>query len=194
MDLSKYVYHSVNDLNDGCCVLVGNLIITAGHVLSNNVLTIIIEGTTYNLSKENALIYKWDGDNMNATASDIAIFNISSLSSPLELDATKPCADMTLKSISYEHGTEQTDEVDFLFGGKISNEYIRLHECDAIITEVDGNFFQCKTSIVLKPGSSGSPVFRNGKVFGILHGGLQGKPYCVFQSSASIIELLKGVK
>ena len=29
MEISKYVFHSIDDLNDGCCVLVGDLIITA---------------------------------------------------------------------------------------------------------------------------------------------------------------------
>ena len=79
------------------------------------------------------------------------------------------------------------------FAFKVSNEYMQLNECDAVITVVDGNFFECKTDIVLKPGSSGSPVFREGKVFGILQGGQPGQPYCVFQSSSSILKILNGL-
>ena len=192
MDLSKYVFHSINCLNDGCCVLVGDLIITAGHVVSNHPLTIAVEGTTYDLYKEDALFYKWDGDNMPANSFDIAIFRISDLSSPIEFDISSPCKGMILKSISYEHRVENAHALDIF--SIASNEHFITNECDAVISAVEGNFFQCKTDIVLKPGSSGSPVFRNGKVFGILHGGQPGQPYCFFQSSASILDVLSGIK
>ena len=72
-----------------------------------------------------------------------------------------------------------------------SRDCYKLIECNATIEELAGNFYQCKTSVILKPGSSGSPVFHNGKVFGILHGGQLGTNHCVFQSSSSILTLLR---
>ena len=195
MEISKYVFHSIDDLNDGCCVLVGDLIITAGHVISDHALKIVVEGATYHLSKDEALYYKWDKDNMDEYSSDIAMFKMPTLSSPIQLETSYPCEGMTLKSISYEHVVEKADDSHTLFGGKFATkDYIRPIECNAIISAVEGNFFLCKTDIVLKPGSSGSPVFKDGKVLGILHGGQPDQPFCAFQSSASILDILKEIK
>ena len=190
MILSDYVFYSLNDLNDGCCVFVGNYIITAGHVVSNQDLIIQIEGLTYCLSKDKALVYKWEDGQMDGTCSDIAVFRINEVTSPLTFDTTVPRIGMPLKSVSYEHVVEQTEQPDLLFGGKLSTEYFRLNECEAVITGIDGNFFQCKTEIMLRPGSSGSPVFNADKPIGILHGGQEGTNMCVFQSVDSILSLI----
>lgn len=97
MEISKYVFHSIDDLNDGCCVLVGDLIITAGHVISDHALKIVVEGTSYHLSKDEALYYKWDKDNMNGYSSDIAVFKMPNLSSPIQLETSYPCEGMPLR-------------------------------------------------------------------------------------------------
>lgn len=91
MEISKYVFHSTDDLHDGCCVLVGDLIITAGHVISDHALKIVVEGVTYHLSKDEALYYKWDKDNMDEYSSDIAMFKMPTLSSPIQLETSYPC-------------------------------------------------------------------------------------------------------
>lgn len=191
MDLTKYVYRSQNDLNDGCCVLVGKYIITAGHLVSCHDFIVEIEGVTYYLSKENALVYMWNGKILNGSSNDIAVFKIKESTSPIEFDNNVPQVGMKLASISYEHVVELTDQPDLLFGGKLTTEYLRLNKCEAEISNIEGNFFQCMTGIKLRPGSSGSPIFNGNKLFGILHGGQEGTNLCVFQSATSILTLIK---
>lgn len=96
---------------------------------------------------------------------------------------------MLLDSVSFEHIAERKSSLKNIFLNEARDTY-KLIKCQATIDELAGNFYQCKTSTILKPGSSGSPVFRNGKVFGILHGGEVGTNLCVFQSSNSILSLL----
>ena len=101
--------------------------------------------------------------------------------------------------VAYVTGVNSDGSINIVEGGSdIENiflndpkDWYKLIECKATIDELAGNFYQCKTSVILKPGSSGSPVFRNGKVFGILHGGQEGTNHCVFQSSSSILSLIR---
>ena len=66
----------------------------------------------------------------------------------------------------------------------------------------DGNYYAANTDEQLKPGSSGSPVFLNGEVVGILCAGNYNNDntpcntewplnLCVFLSSKVILELLE---
>jgi len=185
--MKEFVFPTVDDLNDGCGVLIENWFVTAAHVVQEHDFILFIDGNTIRLNKSDALIFKY---NQTENGADIAIFRLEGYKSPLRFDTNLPQKGMMLDSISYEHVVEGKSSIENIFRDETKDWY-KLTECQANIIELAGNFFKCKTSTILKPGSSGSPVFRNGKVFGILHGGLPGKPICVFQSSASIIEQLK---
>ena len=187
--MKEFVFPTVDDLNDGCGVLVGNLFITAAHVVQEHDFMLFIEGKTICLNKKEALIFKYD---QSESGADVAIFRLDGYYSPLELDTQLPEKGMILDSISFEHVVEGKSNVKSIFLDD-SKDWYKLIECQTTINELAGNFFQCNTSTILKPGSSGSPVFRNGKVFGILHGGHPGKPTCVFQSAQSILSLIKDI-
>jgi len=118
------------------------------------------------------------------------MFRLQGFNSPLEFDTSSPQINMLLDSISYEHIVEGCSNIKNILLDSPKDWY-KLIECQATIDELAGNFYQCKTSVILKPGSSGSPVFRNGKVFGILHGGQMGTNHCMFQSSYSILSLIR---
>ena len=185
--MKDFVFPTVDDLNDGCGVLVGNLFVTAAHVVQEHDFRLRVDGKDVCLKKDDAILFKYKQAEDGA---DIAVFRLEGFNSPLEFDTSTPQTDMLLDSISYEHIVEGSPNTDNIFLDE-SREWYKLIECKATIEEVAGNFYQCKTSVILKPGSSGSPVFHNGKVFGILHGGQLGTNHCVFQSSSSILTLLR---
>lgn len=188
--MKEFVFPTVDDLNDGCGVLVGNLFVTAAHVVQEHDFHLFIEGKNICLRKEDALLFKYKQAEDGA---DISVFRLDGYKSPLEFDTSLPQKDMLLDSISYEHVVESSTSLGNVFLNE-SKDWYKLIECQATIDELAGNFYQCKTSAILKPGSSGSPVFHNGKVFGILHGGQVGTNLCVFQSSSSILSLIQQVE
>ena len=185
--MKNYVFPTVDDLNDGCGVLVGNLFVTAAHVVQEHDFRLWVDGKEVRLKKDDSILFKYKQAEDGA---DIAVFRLEGFNSPLELDTSTPQTDMLLDSVSYEHIVEGSPNTDNIFLDE-SRDCYKLIECNATIEELAGNFYQCKTSVILKPGSSGSPVFHNGKVFGILHGGQLGTNHCVFQSSSSILTLLR---
>lgn len=185
--MKDFVFPTVDDLNDGCGVLVGNLFVTAAHVVQEHDFRLRVDGKDVCLKIDDAILFKYEQAEDGA---DIAVFRLEGFNSPLEFDTSTPQTDMLLDSISYEHIVEGSPNTDNIFLDE-TREWYKLIECKATIEEVAGNFYQCKTSVILKPGSSGSPVFHNGKVFGILHGGQLGTNHCAFQSSSSILTLLR---
>ena len=185
--MKEFVFPTVDDMNDGCGVLVGSLFVTAAHVVQEHDFHLFLDGENICLKKEDALLLKYKQAEDGA---DIAVFRLDGYKSPLEFDTSSPRKDILLDSISYEHIVEGGSDIENIFLNDPKDWY-KLIECKATIDELAGNFYQCKTSVILKPGSSGSPVFRNGKVFGILHGGQEGTNHCVFQSSFSILSLIR---
>ncbi len=188
--MKEFVFPTIDDLSDGCGVLVGSLFVTAAHVVQEHDFHLFIERKKICLRKEDALLYKYKQAEDGA---DIAVFRLEGYKSPLEFDTASPQIDMILDSISYEHIVEGCSDKKNIFLGETKDWY-KLIACQATIDVLAGNFYQCKTSTILKPGSSGSPVFRNGKVFGILHGGQIGTNHCVFQSSCSILSFMRQVE
>jgi hypothetical protein len=188
--MKEFVFPTVDDMNDGCGVLVGSLFVTAAHVVQEHDFHLFLDGESICLKKEDALLLKYKQAEDGA---DIAVFRLDGYKSPLEFDTSSPRKDILLDSISYEHIVEGSSDTENIFLNEPKDWY-KLIECKATIDELAGNFYQCKTSVILKPGSSGSPVFRNGKVFGILHGGQVGTNHCVFQSSSSILSLIRQVE
>lgn len=187
--MKDFVFPTVDDMNDGCGVLIGDLFVTAAHVVQEHDFHLFIDGEKICLRRNDALIYKYEQVEEGA---DVAIFRLDGYKSPLEFDTSIPQKDMHLDSISYEHVVKQNTNAKNIFLEEPKDWYEPI-ECKATIDEIAGNFFQCKTTTILKPGSSGSPVFRNGKVFGILHGGHEGTNRCVFQSSFSILSIINQV-
>lgn len=188
--MKDFVFFTHDDLNEGCGVLVGDLFITAAHVVLEHDFLLSINGEKICLKKEDALYLEYKESEDGA---DIAIFRLEGYKSNLELDTTTPQIGMTLDSISYKHIIEnKTNETNIFL--KEAKDYYQLIECKATIEVLEGNFYICKTTYPLKEGSSGSPVFRNGKVFGILLRGKPGTNICAFQSSSSIIAWINNLE
>lgn len=182
-EFKQYVLPIISDnYNEGCGVMVGDMFITAGHVISKC---------------ENPRI-KWNGKNMplvnpivfhnneNESGSyDIAVYSVPGANTPLVLSNVTPEKGDVLKSCSWR---------------MLGEEYV---ECNAILNGLkEGNYYAADTDKQLKPGSSGSPVFLNGEVVGILCAGNCNDDntscntewplnLCVFLSSKAILELLE---
>ncbi len=187
--MKQFVFHApLKSYDDGCGVLVGHLFITAAHVVEQQPLQWDFNGETITLAREDAVLYQYDKTPKGA---DVAVFSMPGMHSPLVLDTATPEVGTMLDTISYERITEP-QEGDTIFSRQ-PKEWFEMRTGKATVTQVDGNFFLCDTSIVLKKGDSGSPVFRDGKVFGILHGGREGHPVCLFQSAQSIARFLQQI-
>lgn len=92
--------------SDGCGVLVGDLFITAGHVIEHSMVAhVYIDHKDYELNKEDALYYSFDDkDSLDTNASDVAVFKLEGVTpSPLALDENSPSNDDVLTSVSYLH-------------------------------------------------------------------------------------------
>ena len=196
-DLSKYVRHFIGD-EDGCGVFVGDLFITAGHCLEDDpTIKFTFEGVTHVLNREDALFRVFNEKDPNGL--DLAIFRVPGIMSPLKFEKYTPKLGDKLKSISYRHW-EENDETGL--GTIIHYDII---DCIAESSgDVEGNYYAALTDVSLKPGSSGSPAFLDGKIVGILHGGNNkgnNEPYnkalplnmCYYLSSNAIIKVLESL-
>lgn len=176
--------------SDGCGVLVGDLFVTAGHVIEHAVVArVYIDHVDYELRKEDAVYYSFDDkDSLDTNASDVAVFKLEGVTpSPLALAENSPSIDDDMTSVSYLHYGKKNPYATSVFEATI--EVYEKLVWNAKVTELSNNFFVCDMEVQLKPGSSGSPVLDGNKVVGILHGGKDNQ--CVFQSTESLVQLMK---
>ena len=101
--MKEFVFPTVDSLNDGCGVLVGNLFITAAHVVQDHDFMLFIERKTLCLNKKEAMIFNY---NQSESGADVAIFRLDGYKSPLELDMELPEKGMILDSVCFEHVVE----------------------------------------------------------------------------------------
>ena len=107
---------------------------------------------------------------------------------------------MSVISVLSDSVPEKGDVLKSCSWRMLGEEYV---ECNAEVNGLkDGNYYAANTDEQLKPGSSGSPVFLNGEVAGILCAGNYKNGnipcnselplnLCVFLSSKVILELLE---
>ena len=181
--MRQYVLSIISDnYNEGCGVMVGDMFITAGHVIYKCV-NPSIRWNGKKIPLINPIVFH--NDENNSDSYDIAVYSIPKANSPLVLSDIVPEKGDVLKSCSWR---------------MLGEEYV---ECNAVVNGLkDGNYYAANTDEQLKPGSSGSPVFLNGEVVGILCAGNYNNDntpcntewplnLCVFLSSKVILELLE---
>ncbi len=181
--MKQYVLSIISDnYNEGCGVMVGDMFITAGHVIYKCE-SPRIRWNGKNIPLRNPIVFHNDED--DSEGYDIAVYFIPNANSPLVLSDIVPEKGNVLKCCSWR---------------MLGEEYV---ECNAVVNGLkEGNYYAADTDKQLKPGSSGSPVFLNGEVVGILRAGNCNNDntscntewplnLCVFLSSKVILELLE---
>lgn len=165
-------------------VLVGNYLITAGHVMDTIEDPFVqIDNTNISLDHSRKIIWRNDNDE---NGYDLAVYHIPEKNSSLKLMTTYPKKGQELDSVSYRMSNNGYDKV----------------KCKMEVNDICGNYFTAYSNINLKAGTSGSPVFYNGKVAGILclgnnsgHDTPYNKDYplnfCVLLSAKAILRIIK---
>lgn len=173
---------------DGSGVLVGDLFVTAGHVVDMGIkTTVVIEGKTYSLDKDNVVLFDTNPDK-RSDGYDIAVFRLNDVCSPLKLADVMPNEGKELLSCSIKHITRQTANI---FNSNKENWI--FEQCSGKVIARYDNYFECQFSEPISEGGSGSPVFDGEKVIGILYGDKEGKKSSntvLFLSSKAIVKLL----
>ena len=182
-----------NDFTNGNGVFVSNYLITAGHVVKNaDSITCVMENQSIRLNVSEAIILKYD-DNQNLPDYDIAVFKMDKIQSSLTLSETLPEVGCELQSNSLKIVVTKSETKDSgcTLLDNSSTEHVEFIENLGTVTEFEGNLFACSMQIPLEKGNSGSPIFKGNAVLGILRGGSDNGNICGYQSSKSIIELLR---
>ncbi len=198
--LLKYVKNNRRLLGCGNGILIGNMFITAGHCVTNDLFGFKHEDSKYSLNNRDALVYEvMEEGKETAEGYDIAVFKISEIDSPVCLSDDVPEKGKEYTSISYGMCRDNSDEISqgIDIWSQAKRQYILEHSPDnsyevitgkATVIDTEGNFFICKMEKPLKEGTSGSPLFdSNGKVVGILTHGSFELATCVFISSKAIL-------
>ncbi len=167
-------------------VLVGNYLITAGHVIEKTEDPFVqIDGEKFNLDLSRKVIQLNDDDKKGY---DLAVYYIPEKKSTLKLLAEFPPKGQQLVSVSYRMSNNGYDKV----------------ECEMEVGDIWSNYLTAYSSLNLKAGASGSPVFYNGNVAGILCRGnnsdndtpcITDYPlnFCVLLSSKAILHIVEGL-
>ncbi len=195
IQLEKYIFPVTGsgEKEEGVGVVVGNLLITAGHVVNGmDRFSIIIDKKEYDISKNQILALSALPEEPKPTDYDICVINLNGINSLLTLATELPNIGKQLISISYKQVTRKIDSENCngIFG-KSQKRDIETHHSEGYVNIEDTNFFGCDMSEPLEEGRSGSPIIAEDKVYGILTGGKDNGKFCVYQSSKSILEFLK---
>ena len=190
MGLFDKGYDFAIPITSGCYagngVVVGDLLITAGHVVNKDgTIHITIKGDAYSLNRNDAIVCLEEKSNEEGLFNDCAVYKLNNRYNHLTIENYIPTVGEVLQSVSYKHIVEMqaTDCIGF-FGTQYKESY-ELCTSRATIVDIIGNFIICEMDEPLEEGRSGSPLICGDKVVGILHGGIEGK-MCIFQSIASI--------
>ena len=184
--MEKFVIPITAGYSDGNGVVVGNLLITAGHVANaGDTIHTSIKGDVYSLDKNNAIICLEEKSNKEGLFNDCAVYKLNNSYNHLTIENYIPTVGDVLQSVSYKHIVEkQTAGCVGIFGTQNKESY-ELCTSQATVVDIIGNFIICEMDKHLEKGRSGSPLICGDKVVGILHGGKEGK-MCAFQTIASI--------
>lgn len=171
--MRKYVFHiQSKNQGEGCGFFLGGFFYTCAHVVEicDNPY-IVVDSKKVPLGSPVFLRY----DEKNSEGYDIAVFNLPIVESPLAFVGVWPAAGECLDSISWRTVPQGSEFVS----------------CRATVrAEQENNYFFADTDVNLCEGSSGSPLVRGGKVYGMLCAGEPGGSLCAFLSAESILKLL----
>ncbi len=187
MNYKQYIF-PIDSNKDGSGVIVGDLFITAGHVIEDGIKPIVkINGTSYSLDKERAIFFDINSEK-KSDGYDLAVYRLDGVSSPLKLAGTPISEGRELLSCSFKHTISVEPGLQSnIFRSTIKENWFFKQQKGRIVSFYD-NYFECQFVEPLSQGSSGSPIVDGDKVVGILYGDKDGK-----NSSNTVLFLYSGV-
>lgn len=187
MNYKPYIF-PIRSTTDGSGVIVGDLFITAGHVIEDGIIpVVVIMGKSYSLDKEKALFFDVN-PSKRSDGYDVAVYRLDGVSSPLKLANAPLSEGKEVLSCSYRHTISGEPGLSSnIFSSKIKENWIFEQRKGRIVSYYD-NYFECQFEEPLSQGSSGSPIIDEDKVAGVLYGDKEGK-----NSSNTILFLSSGV-
>lgn len=158
-----------DDYTDGCGFFANGYFFTAGHVIEDAKAPYIVVDKKRIALVEPVLIKNDD----SSDGYDIAVFRIPDVDSPLKLSDVEP---------------EKDEKLTCYYWMGYGKNFI---QCKATVKEEkEGNYFFADTDLNLCAGCSGSPVIKDGKVYGVLSRGQEGESLCAFLSAKAICNIL----
>lgn len=183
------------DLQCGNAIIIGNLFVTAAHVVENaSKITFCINGKNHSYFTNQFSIIENTINSKQLSGHDIAILKLDNIYSPFLLADETLTVETEALSISYKfNNTKHQNNASNIskYLSETNDSMYLFVKSTATIMEYEDNFVGCKMSIPLEEGRSGSPLIKGNKVYGILHGGGEEGHMCIYESSQSIIKLLK---
>lgn len=166
-----------SDNTQGCGFIVGYKFITTAHTIAQAVDPfVMVQGERVNLSKENAEVFIFDETEQDHEQ-DIAVYAVKNVNSPLSLSECVPYPNAELESYTRRIVPDLLNPL--------------LVDCKTKVSdEREGNLFGTTTSIQLVKGDSGSPLIADNVVYGMLIGGIENTPSCVYLSSRALKKYL----
>ena len=158
---------------NGTGFIVGNMLITAAHVLESkdNVFYFLYLGDKIAIGPENNIIFEYPKikgkQGQNNKYWDLAVYELDNIVSPMELREPNLSEKCLYKG--YSDSTLQVDSYSIILN---NNAYYYPREFDAKPIPINNN---CCISQIgkCKPGNSGGPLFQGDYVVGMLSGGQQ---------------------
>ena len=193
-EFEKFILPIESVAHAGCGFFVGDLFVTAGHVVVNNELplTIYFEGKSIKLDKSNLLFAQYADNEANPEANvDCAVFRIEGVNSPLKLADYRPKPGVSYTCYAFNDEVIKNNQpgVPAIFAS--FDQIVPISTSVSVLDKAEGKFFGCESVEILQRGNSGAPLIADdGTVVGILHGGVPDSPQCVFQYADIINSLI----
>ena len=193
MEYNNYIF-PIKGALDGTGSLVGNLFITAGHVVASFVSPSINIGEESIFLTEEKRIFFDENISRSSEGYDLAVYKLDGIESPILLSEDTPDKNVELLNISYKHtSVENPEYTGSVFDLPRIEKWIPETKHGHVIEYYD-NYFECIMDEDLCRGRSGSPLLDGNKVVGILYGDKDSKDSSktvLFLSSKAILEILK---
>lgn len=194
MDYRKYILPVIINGCDGTCVLIGNMLVTAGHIVASyENASVYISGKEYKQDMRNVRFIDANLTN-RSDRYDLAVFILDDVESPLVFADELPTENVELVSYSYNHIVSKVPGTGVGVFGSLSKESRELERLTGKVRSFYDNYFECELDGELCEGRSGSPLLDGYKVVGILSGDKDGKSSSrtvLYLSSKAIVEILK---
>lgn len=177
---------------EGVGCIVGNLLITAGHVFEKEKEQYFwLSGKRYELNESNKVVISYPTHIYNVNRhKDFAIFRIEGITSPISLATSDPIAGETLSCDTLRYVTPNANDIF----AQSDNIICTPVEAECKVIQKDGNHLVIDSNPYLQEGDSGAPLIKDNHFYGFLVGGVPDTPSCIFHPVSIISDYLHRIE